>query len=285
MFILVLILYVFLLSAPSDFPAGSVFHLSRGETTGSAADDLSGMHAIRSTFLFKGFVWLFSFGQMRIIEGYYALDGRQDVVQVAWRMTHADFATTRVKVTIPEGRNDNEIGDIMENTLPDFDENAFLSFVAANDLQGYLFPDTYFLIPGESAADITKTMQDNFSAQVAPLAPEIEKSGHSEADIITFASILEREGNSTTSMAIISGILWKRLSINMALQVDSDPWTYTHRGLPVSPIANPGLAAIEAALHPIKTQYLYFLTDKNGGMHYAETLDEQTANKLKYLKG
>jgi UPF0755 protein len=130
--------------------------------------------------------------------------------------------------------------------------------------------------------------------------------GKPEGDIIKMASIVEEEGRTMETREIIAGILWKRISIKMPLQVDSSfkyingkttatlttedlkidsPYnSYTNRGLPPTPISNPGLAAIRATINPIKTPYLYFLSDKNGNMHYAITFEEHVENKLKYLK-
>ena len=120
------------------------------------------------------------------------------------------------------------------------------------------------------------------------------------------ASILENEARLYESRQIVAGILWKRISLKIALQVDAafkyingkttedltlddlkinSPYnTYNRLGLPPTPISNPGLLAIKAAVNPIKTQYLYFLSDKSGNMNYAITLEEHAENKWKYLK-
>lgn len=98
------------------------------------------------------------------------------------------------------------------------------------------------------------------------------------------ASILEREAKGDQDREQISGILWKRLSIGMALQVDAAPETYKERGLPDSPIGNPGLESIYASLYPKTTPYLYYLHDKQGMIHYARSFAEHKANIAKYLK-
>jgi len=102
------------------------------------------------------------------------------------------------------------------------------------------------------------------------------------------ASLIEREGKGEirgqTDRVFISGILWKRLSMNMPLQVDAAPSTYKSRGLPEAPIANPGLESIKAALYPKSSPYLYYLHDKNGLIHYAKSFSEHRQNILKYLK-
>lgn len=98
------------------------------------------------------------------------------------------------------------------------------------------------------------------------------------------ASILEGEVKTREDREIVSGILWKRLSIGMALQVDVDRWTYENRGLPPAPVNNPGLVSIEAALRPKESPYLYFLTDKDGTAHYSRTFDEHKEKIAKYLR-
>ena len=97
------------------------------------------------------------------------------------------------------------------------------------------------------------------------------------------ASVIEREAKGDIDRELISGILWKRIAMNMPLQVDASPETYKTKGLPRSPISNPGLAAIKAAVYPKNSSYLYYLHDKSGIIHYAENLSEHNKNARKYL--
>ena len=105
-----------------------------------------------------------------------------------------------------------------------------------------------------------------------------------ENDVLTLASILEGEAKTKEDMEIISGILLARFSIGMPLQVDVDMDTYKVKGLPFMPLNNPGLVAINAALHPISSEYLYYLTGKDGKMYYSKTFEEHKRNIKKYLK-
>jgi len=145
--------------------------------------------------------------------------------------------------------------------------------------------------------DVITGILDNYSRSVIDrvrnkkillLKPAIALSKKSEKEIITMASLIEREGKGEirgqTDRVFISGILWKRLSMNMPLQVDAAPSTYKSRGLPEAPIANPGLESIKAALYPKSSPYLYYLHDKNGLIHYAKSFSEHRQNILKYLK-
>ena len=128
------------------------------------------------------------------------------------------------------------------------------------------------------------------SAELAKLFGKIKeskkefKSKRSFEDIIIMASIIEKEAKGDADRAMISGILWKRISIGMPLQVDAAPETYKSRGLTKSAISNPGLEAIKSAIYPQKSPYLYYLHDKNGGIHYAKNFSEHQSNEQKYLR-
>jgi len=304
--VIMIVFYISFWSAPSSFPVGSIYDLKSGQTLSVVTDNFVKSKIIRSDFWFKSFVYAFSLGNATLIEGNYALNKRQNVMTLAWRVSHGQLDIIPVKITIPEGTNSYEIADILSNKFPSFDKNIFLNLIKKNNLEGYLFPDTYLLLPNMTETDIVKIVNDNFNEKIKEVNTDIKKFGKSQSDVIKMASILEEEGRTTETRKIIAGILWRRISIGMALQVDSSfkyingkttatltiedlkidsPYnSYTHRGLPPTPISNPGLEAIKDAANPTKTPYLYFLTDKDGNMHYAATFEEHVANKLKYLK-
>ena len=127
-------------------------------------------------------------------------------------------------------------------------------------------------------------MSENFEKKIAIVRPDILLSHKTEKEIIIMASIIEREAKRDPDRGFISGILWKRLSLGMPLQVDAVPETYKTKGLPETPISNPGMEAIKAAIHPQNSPYLYYLHDKNGNIHYAKNFAEHQANIKKYLK-
>ncbi len=291
---------------PQNFPTGSIYNLRSGQTYTKVATDLTDKQAIKSVFWFKTFVYIFSLGERKTIAGDYSLYERQNVLTLAWRLSKGDMDTKPLKVTIPEGLNSYEIADIYYKYLPFFSKETFLSEVQDKNLEGYLFPDTYFLMPSTDEDSIIKIMTDNFSNKISALNTDIAKSGHSQSDVIKMASILEEEATTEEDRRIVAGILWKRIALGMALQVDSSfkyingkttsdlttadlqinsPYnSYTHQGLPPTPISNPGIETIEDAINPTKTPYLYFLSGDDGKMHYAATLEEHNANKAKYLK-
>lgn len=187
-----------------------------------------------------------------------------------------------VSITIPEGYDVVQAGNIFAAKLKNFNRTLFVE--EAKNQEGYLFPDTYFLLNNADEKDAVKSMQDNFEKKINPLLPEIVATGKTEKEIITMASILEKEAKGDADRGIISGILWKRIKIGIPLQVDAVPETYKTKGLPSRPIDNPGLEAIKAAIHPQSSIYLYYLHDKNGVTHYASTFEEHKKNIQKYLK-
>lgn len=280
-FSLLFIFSFFFISAPGDFLPGTIVKIEPGMSLRSISAVLEKEHVIRSRTAFEFFVIIFG-GEKRVISANYYFGSKLPVWQVAKRMKGGKHDMAPVAVTIPEGFDIKQIGDAFAPALTNFNQAEFLR--KAQDKEGYLFPDTYFFLSNGTETDVLKSMSENFNKKIAPLLPEIIVSGKKERDIIIMASIIEREAKGGADRGPISGILWKRISIGMPLGVDAAPETYKKRGLPKNPIANPGLEAIEAAIHPQASIYLYYLHDKNGDIHYAKNLAEQSKNILKYLK-
>lgn len=179
--------------------------------------------------------------------------------------------------------------------LADLPENA--------SLDGYLYPDTYQIPSKPVVEDVARLMLDNFGQKLAPdLRAEISRQGKSIFEIITMASMLEEEVKTMEDKKLVSGILWKRASVGMPLQVDStllyflagdgrtinknsdSPYnTYRYGGLPAGPICNPGLESIEAAIYPTDSSYWYYLSKNDGTTVFSRTYPEHVANKNKYL--
>ena len=294
-------IYVFFHTPPKDFPLGQVITINSGESLQSITNDLYNEHVIKSPFWFRTAVILQG-GEKRVIAGDYLLDQKTGPVDIAYRLVRGQFHLSAQKITIPEGWNVFEIGDYLKKSLINFDKTKFVSL--AKSKEGYLFPDTYFVSPTAKPEDITKIMSDTFDQKIGAVSG-IATSTHSLKEIIIMASILEDEARTTESRRTIAGILWKRLKLDMPLQVDStflyingkntyeltaddlkidSPYnTYKYKGLPPGPIGNPGLDAINSALNPISTKYLYFLSSKSGKMYYATTFEEHINNKELYL--
>ena len=209
-----------------------------------------------------------------------------------------------VTVTIPEGLSVKQIGEVLESAKI-FSKEDFIKI--AQKEEGYLFPDTYRFYKDAKPEDIIVRMKENFNKKVTPeILKEIEKSKRPLGEIIIMASMLEEEVRSTEDRQLVAGILWKRLDRDMGLNVDAtlgyilgkesleltvedltiDSFynTYRYRGLPPTPISNPGLDTILAATNPTPSKYFYYLTDKEGKARYAVTLEEHALNKRKYLR-
>jgi UPF0755 protein len=294
---------VAMLQPPVVFPIDTVYTIESGSGLNFVASDLASKNIIKSTFLFKIFS-VIQGGTKAILAGDYVLDSKESVYSLSKRMTSADYHLQQVKITIPEGYNIYEIAKIVSEKLPKINENNFIA--DTKNLEGYLFPDTYMFEINVKSESLIKSMQDNFNEKIKGLDKQIILFKKSQSDIIKMASIVEEEARTTETRKIIAGILWKRFDLGMPLQVDSSfkyingkgtkdltladlkidsPYnSYLYKGLPPTPIANPGLDSITATITPTKTDYLYFLNDKEGVMHYAKTFNEHLQNKKLYLE-
>ena len=200
-----------------------------------------------------------------------------------------------VLITIPEGYTVRQMGELFEK-VGLFLKEEFL--VLAQKEEGYLFPDTYRFFRKTTPEKVIEKMKKNFEEKIKDLSVN--------RDTIIMASIIEKEIHDTEDRKVVSGILWRRIKEEIGLQVDASlnyvlgktsaeltaddlkidsPYnTYKYRGLPVGPIANPGLDAILAAINPTESPYLFYLSDKDGVTHFARNFEEHKANKLRYLR-
>jgi UPF0755 protein len=273
--------YFLFLSAPIDFPVGTIVRVESGMSLRSVSLRLKNKNIIRSRAAFEIFVIIFD-REKNIISSDYYFENKLPVFEIAKRISKGEHDMAPISVTIPEGYDTKQIADAFVLRLTNFNKDKFIS--RATIMEGYLFPDTYFFLSTDNETNVINSMSKNFEKKVTPLLPEIIASGKSEKDIITMASIIEGEAKGNSDREVISGILWKRISIGMPLQVDVAPETYKTRGLPDSPIGNPGLLSIKASIHPQSSSYLYYLHDKDGNIHYAKNFTEHVQNKLKHLK-
>ena len=230
-------------------------------------------------------------------------------------------------ITIPEGWNRKEIAELLAKegitAHREFEELAtetpspalIARFEFLNDkpgnlgLEGYLFPDTYRIFADAPADTIIRKMLENFDRKLNPeLRTEIRLQKKTIFEIITMASLIEKEVRTDEDRTLVSGILWKRLELEIPLQVDAtivfikggdendgkisnadtkipSPYnTYLNRGLPKGPVANPGLSAIRAAIYPKKSPYLYYLSTPDGRTIFSRTLEEHNLAKNEHLR-
>lgn len=280
-FVLIFLIFFFFFTTPKNFPVGIIINIKEGLSLRSISKYLEDNKIIRSRPFFETFVIIFG-GEKYISSGDYLFEKKLSVFEVARRISRGERHLNPIKVTVPEGFNVPEISNVFSLKLPNFNEENFL--ILAKEKEGYLFPDTYFFLTTDTEKEVLGSMSNNFEKKITPLRPLIVSSKKTEKEIIIMASLIEEESKGDIDRGIISGILWKRLSINMPLQVDAEPNTYKTTGLPGKPISNPGMKAIEASLNPKTSKYLYYLHDKEGNVHYASNFEEHKLNKLKYLK-
>lgn len=278
----VVILGYYLLGAPKNTSNyDTKIHVSRNDTLNSISDELKSKNVIKSEFFFKSFVFLFNFDR-KIDRGDYSFKKGLPVFRIAWQLAKGRHNTEKIKITFREGLTSEEIASILADKLPLFRKDLF--FEESIGKEGYLFPDTYFFYPMDNEEEIVDLFYQNFLNKIKKLDSSIKKSNKELEEIITMASILEKEAKGKDDVYLISGILWKRLQIGMPLQVDASPITYKEKGLPSRPICNPGLISIEASLKPIDSSYLYYLHDKNGKVHFAKDYEEHQNNINKFLR-
>jgi UPF0755 protein len=301
-FILVLIAMTMVAAfVPKQFPVGTIVRINKNTDISTVASRLYEKHVIASPLLFKVAVAFFH-GQKGIVAGDYAFDKPQNLWTVVGRLSRGDQGLTPIKVLIPEGATVEDVAWLLLKKIPEFDSAYFVKI--AHDYEGYLFPDTYFFYENTTADEAFAALRSNFNKKFQTLTFDVAVSRRSPRDIVTMASIIEREGKTIEDRATIAGILWKRLDEGMPLQVDAtlvyvtddnyvslkdtkldSPYnTYKNKGLPPTPISNPGIDALRAAAQPVKTPYYYYLSDSDGNIHYATTFEGHQINREKYLR-
>lgn len=310
--------------SPDDDAQVTSFTVEEGASVQSIAKGLEEQGIITSVFFFKVYTKL---SDSVLQAGTFELTQGMNLRSVVRELGYAK--AQEIEVTIPEGYTLAQIGEVMVDAMPEIEAADWEAVVSAsgrrvltedevltgipNDqgLEGYLFPDTYRFRADANAATVTETMILTLKRRLAENDITIPRNlifegGLAFHEMITLASIVEREVRSPEDMKLVAGIFYTRMKIGMALQADStvnyvtgkndtsvsledsrvdSPYnTYQNLGLPPGPISNPGMNAILAVLHPTDSDYLYFLTTGEGEVIYAKTFDEHVANKYQYLK-
>ncbi len=291
-----------------------IFKVSKGDSAKVIAENLKDTGLIKNPFLFRLYIFL-ALGQYSLKPGEYELSSKMPIRDIGDTLVLG--GVNEVIVTIPEGFNLKQVEDrlveaklIKPNELLNFgfskNEPPILSDKPKmGSLEGYLFPDTYRFFKDAGLSDIVGKMINNLNGKLTPdLRMAIKNSNYSFYEIITIASLVEKEVPKDSDRPIVAGILWKRLKAGVPLQVDatlvyitgrneireadkkikSQYNTYLYRGLPEGPIANPGLSAIKAAIFPETSPYWYYLSAKDGATIFSKTLEEHNHNKAIYLK-
>jgi len=279
-----------------------IFVVAKGEGVREIANSLKTKGLIKDPIVF--FLLTKRIGVDKEIQaGDFRLNPSMDLNTIIQTLRHG---TLDIWTTIPEGLRADEIADILKAKVPTYRETWRAQL---DNNEGYLFPDTY-LIPRD--ADITMVinmLRNNFNNKYASLNTSSSKL--SQEEIVTVASLIEREARHDEDRRLVASVITNRLGLGMKLDIDATiqyalgyapdekRWwkksltsgdkllnssynTYRVAGLPPTPISNPGLASLKAAINPADTSYLYYITDKNGINRYASTIKEHNANIQKY---
>lgn len=288
------------------------FVIAPGTSTSKIASNLADQGLIKSAVVFKILVYRENLTQ-KLQAGGYTLSPSMSTSEIAYTLTEAE--SEQVWVKILEGWRREEIANALATSLTahnyTFDPDEFLSQTESKE--GYLFPDSYLVSPKDTEASIAKRMEETLSTKLTEqVRADIERQSKTIHQILTMASLIEREANDDQGRKMVSGILWKRIDNEWPLQVDAtlqyvkgydqqrDTWwptalsadkeiespynTYKYTGLPPGPIAAPSLASIVAAVYPTQSDYWFYITGKDGKMYYGQTLDEHQANINNYLR-
>lgn len=282
--------------------ATQIFVVQPGSSVRQIANSLKKQYLIKDPVVF--FLLVKKLGiENKIQAGDFRLSPSMTAEELAKNLTHG---TLDIWVTIPEGKRADEVADVLKEKIPSYSPSWR---TVLNQNEGFLFPDTY-LIPRDATIDlIVGQMTGNFNQKFRDI--DLSHTKLSKEQIVIVASLVEREARLLEDRPLVASVILNRFDIGMPLQIDATiqyalgyqkdkkTWwkkeltgqdlklnssynTYMRSGLPPTPISNPGLSVLEAVVNPTSTDYLYYISDKNGKNHYAKTLDEHNANIKKY---
>lgn len=292
----------------------TIFTIEEGQKASEIGSNLKESGLIKSTYGFSIYLEKNDLDS-RLQAGEFILMPSMTGIEIIEAITNQ--GTGEIVFTIPEGWTINDIDSALtteglttegafKSCAETCDFSAYTFLPESGSLEGYLFPDTFFL--SKSTFDtyaFTKQLLDNFDSKITDqMLTDITSQGRTLEETIIVASIIEKEVRTDQDRALVSGIIWKRLdnewqlgmcsTINYItgeaeitaedLEIDSPYNTRMYTGLPPTAISNAGLASIEAAVYPEESEYWYFLTaTETGETIYATTNEEHEANKAKYL--
>ena len=282
---------VFLISPKPDAKP-VVFVVEQGDSVNVIESHLQKAKLITHPTFFKWFTQL-SHTQNKLQAGTFFVSPGTSISSIV--LTLSNVKNAEVQVTIPEGFTNDQIKLKLVEAFSGFDTIAWDA--ETKDLQGYLFPDTYRFSKTASVKDIVEKMRSTLDRRLVenkidflncdmyqPSMGYVSPTRCDLAETLILASLIEKEVQTPGDMAHVAGVFLNRLAIGMPLQTDTSSFTYKNKGLPPAPINNPGMNAILAVLHPLKTDDMYFITLPNQPAVFAKTFQQHTGNVQKYLK-
>ena len=304
--------YNYALNLPNSSDEATVdFNIESGQGVEEIAQNLYQKGLIRSAALFQLYTALSDLSD-KLQAGEYQIPQNLNTKEVPELLQHGKFEE---KLTFIEGWRREEMAEYINKQKTKNNEQLtgddFLR--ETEGIEGYLFPDTYFISRETTAEELVKMMRENFGNRIKRDEEGLKRIGISFEEAVIIASIIEREASAAEDKPIVAGILIKRYLNDWPLQVDAtiqyalgyqtagktlwkknlteddleidSPYnTYKHPGLPPTPICNPGLDSLEAALNPEETDYWYYLSDSEGKMHYSITNDEHNESVVEYVR-
>lgn len=297
------------------------FLVTRGQSLTRVAQNLEKRGLVKNGFAFR--IYTQAAGQAgKIQPGEYSLSPSYSLDKIMMTLVSGP---KELWVTYPEGLRLEEMAAKTIKPLgmkADIAQTFWAEFMTvAKGKEGYLFPETYLFPKDVKGTTVANKLITTFENKVTQMRADAQKSDLSFDELITLASIVERETKTNEERPIVAGILLKRLDAGWPLQADAtlqyatgntrcakdltkpvldcDWWvipevedrqvrspynTYTNKTLPPAPIANPSLSSIRAVIYPENSDYWFYIHDKDGKIHYAKTAEEHAANIDKYLR-
>ena len=289
------------------------FEVQPGMTLKQVTLELFNQKLILSPSAFQAIAYIQD-KEKQIMVGEFSLSPSMLPTEIILRLTSGK--TILYPLTIPEGYRITEIASLLDTQglassevfiLQTQDKDLIKSMdIPTDSLEGYLFPETYYLSKLTPEKKIVQKMVNTFKEKVlkSQLLKSTKESPLSLHEIITLASLIEKETGLDSERKLISSVFHNRLRKNMRLQtdptviyaiekfdgnirkrdlkIDSPYNTYRYKGLPPGPISSPGIKSIEAAIFPIKSNHLYFVSRQDGSHHFSSTLVEHNQAVKKY---
>ncbi len=310
------------------------FTVKKGEGKEKIVENLKDAKLIKSKY--ATFIYIVLSGKKNLQAGSYEFSRNMSVEDIITSLSTGDVVNVKrdeVRITFKEGDTlKNFVTMVANETNIDYDEaikklsdKAYLKGLIADywfltddildediyfPLEGYLYPETYNFYKETNIEQVIRKVLNVTNERLEPLKSKIENSKYNIHELLTIASIAEKEANTNSDRAMVTQVIYKRLGLNMALGMDvtsyygvqkemteaitqldlNDKNPYNTRvttfiGLPVGPICNPSIGSINAALEPADTDYLYFVADiLTGKVYFAKTNEEFNALVKKYVK-
>ncbi|MEA3306658.1 MAG: endolytic transglycosylase MltG [Elusimicrobiota bacterium] len=278
--------------------------IEKGSSAGQVAYILKKKGVIINAFWFKALVKISNTGR-KIMPGEYEFKKHTSAEEVLWILIHSTYSED-IKIVIPEGWRMEQIAERLYKRGVIKDKREFISIVKREDLEGYLFPSTYFFKKKSEARHIINMLKLEFEKNIRPLFKNGFPKGLDEKKVLVIASIVEREAVVSSERPLIAAVYLNRIKKRMRLEADptvqyvlgywkkgltykdlrtKSPYnTYVSRGIPPGPICNSGKESIHAVLHPAKINALYFVAERKDGKHVFNINFKEHLKAIKRIK-